>query len=120
MILEHGRKTLSTVAAVGFLAGVLSTTSCSPSSKSANDGEITDAKAKNAAREMILSAGFDCPSIGTVFVTGETPIGTQMEVLCGFGDGSDKIDVNLHYAIYPDRGIVHVCQPWSAFGPKCS
>jgi hypothetical protein len=68
---------------------------------------------------LILKAGFDCPALVWLKNKGETTLGLRLEALCGPDDGTGNAYSSLHYAIYPDRFVVHACSEFQTFGEDC-
>ncbi len=73
-----------------------------------------------AIQKLIKLSGYECPSISALWNRGISPYGLKLEALCGPNDGSGNSYSKLHYAVYPEKFKVNVCEEFSAFGPDCS
>jgi len=85
----------------------------------APSNEIADKKYIEAVHSLILSQGYECPNITNLSILGDSPYGPKLEALCGYGDGSDKVNVVLNYEVYPKHFMVTVCKPWGAWDNGC-
>jgi hypothetical protein len=68
-------------------------------------------------RGMIIAQGHRCPAIVNLWDEGGSSDGGRLEALCG--PNTNHFDPTLHYAVYTNRQMVDVCQPWKEFGPEC-
>jgi hypothetical protein len=62
--------------------------------------------------------GLLCPAIVHMWAKGITPYGERYEVLCGPSGTADAY-TSLHYAVYPARGAISVCQPFGTSFSAC-
>jgi hypothetical protein len=72
----------------------------------------------DAVRQLIELHGFTCPQVTHLWSHGISPYGQRTEALCG-PKGTTDAYPSLHYAVYPDKRLVRLCKPFSAFGPEC-
>ena len=68
-------------------------------------------------RGMIREYGFACPAVADITNRGDSVYGWRLEVLCGEGPG--RAYRSLHYAVYPQHGLVRACKPIEAFADAC-
>lgn len=70
-------------------------------------------------QKIIQDAGFDCPQLVHLWVDNASPYGLKLEALCGPTERKGDIYTALHYAVYPEKKLVKICEPWSIFGYEC-
>lgn len=69
---------------------------------------------------LIRMRGYECPALVRLYDRGESPDGMKFEALCGPSDGTGDAYKNLHYAVYPSRLKVSICEPFDHFWADCT
>ena len=73
-----------------------------------------------AVQSLIQMRGYECPTLTMLLVKGQSPYGSKLEALCGPDDGSHNTYVAMHYAVYPDRFKVNLCEEYGFMPKDCS
>ncbi len=72
----------------------------------------------SAVRQLIVASGYECPRLSFLVNKGESPYGLKLEALCGPAGGNGSYPA-MHYAVYPARLKVDLCEKFGAFGGAC-
>lgn len=80
----------------------------------------TDPPEARAVIGAITSAGYECAALALLRRRGPSPYGEKFEALCGPADGSGSGYINQHYAVYPDKALVHLCARFGDLSQECS
>ncbi|MGD0189790.1 MAG: hypothetical protein ABSD74_03505 [Rhizomicrobium sp.] len=68
-------------------------------------------------RKLIVASGHMCDTLAFLWTKGDSPYGTRLEAQCG--PDATAIMPSQHYAVYPEKLKVDVCEKIGAVGKNC-